>query len=75
MIKKFKSGIILSCLALSLAGCGGKERYTVDEYANSNSEETEVASGTSSGASESSNSESPYSESAAAEGTTAAAVS
>lgn len=75
MIKKFKSGIILSCLALSLAGCGGKERYTVDEYANSNSEETEVASGTSSGASESSNSESPYSESAASEGTTAAAVS
>lgn len=75
MIKKFKSGIILSCLALSLAGCGGKEQYTVDEYANSNSEEAVVASGTSSEGSESSNTESPDSESAAPEGTTAAAVS
>ena len=75
MIKKFKSGIILSCLALSLAGCGGKEQYTVDEYANTNSEETVVASGTSSEASESSNTESPDLESTASEGSTAAAVS
>lgn len=44
-------------------------------YANTNSEEAVVASGTSSEASESSNTESPDSESAAPEGSTAAAVS
>lgn len=32
MFKKYGKGIVSLCLALSLAACGGKEQYTVEEY-------------------------------------------